>query len=83
MRIKRHGYVMGHEPETRMAEQMFHIVPSAGGEVVHTQHLAAFREQQFAQMTAEEAGSPSHKNALPCAVTMHTRALMFQRPKAR
>lgn len=50
---------------------MFHIVTRTGEEVVDAQHIAAFREEPFAQVGTQEAGAAGYEHALFQGVAFH------------
>ena len=68
---QRQADVVPHQFETRMPHQVADVPPRARVEVVDAEHLLATRQQRFAKMRADEAGSPRYKVASPPHSTLH------------
>ena len=49
--------------KTLVIEQMLDVVPSAGEEIIHAEHLAAALQELLAEMRAEKSSSARNKDA--------------------
>jgi hypothetical protein len=61
LHIEREGHVVPHHLEARLAQQMLDVAAAAGEIVVDAQHFMAGRDQQVAQVRADETGSAADK----------------------
>jgi hypothetical protein len=55
--------VVAHEFEALVVKQVIDVMPCAGEEIVHAQHLALPIKQAFAQMRPKESSAPCHKDS--------------------
>src|SRR5262249_3163540 len=65
LHIERKGDVVAEHLEMRVPQQMHDMVLGAGEVIVDAEHVETVGEQPFAQMRAEESGSPGHQNPFP------------------
>jgi hypothetical protein len=57
---ERKGYVVAKEFEFRIPQQMQHILPSSGEEVVDAENVVAVVQKPFAQVRTQETGSAGY-----------------------
>ena len=64
LQVNGRGDVVLDDLEERIVEEVQHVVPLAGLEVVEAQHLVTLPEQPLAQMRAQESCSARYQDAL-------------------
>ena len=62
--VERKGHVVPHQLEARRVEQVRHVRPPAGKEVVDAEHLVARRHQPLAEVAAEKPRPAGHQHPL-------------------
>ena len=60
--VERKRDVVAHQLEVGVGGEVREVLLAAGEVIVHAQHVAARREQLFAQMRAEKAGTAGNQN---------------------
>ena len=61
---------MADQLEVAVVQQMGHVRPSAGEEIVDADHLAAVAQKALAQVRADETGAPGHEDALSSEIVL-------------
>ncbi len=62
---------MSHQLETGIAHQVRDIVLRTRVEVVHAENFMTLTDQAFAQVRAEEPGTPGYQDAFVNAIALH------------
>lgn len=59
--VKWKTYVMPHQLEAWVREQMMHVTPSSGVEVIHTDDMIATLQKTLAEVRANKSGAARHQ----------------------